>query len=675
MKIKKIELDNFRQFIGKHELLFSIDDNKSVTFIMAENMSGKTTIIEAFRFLFFGYTEGLGDEGPINLSLYQNANAGKEIEIKVVAEIEYKNTDYTILRKQLYKKSEKKLNQTVNMLKITYKDENGVTKSLGESNAKDFIREIMPENLFDYFFFEGEEIEKLGESLFAKNKKQNAFAEAIKNLLGFTYLYKLKDNLQKVVKKFNDDLEIAYANDEENKKLQEKINESINAKTKYEEEIKHNNDELEKLQEEKEKVSKILLENATTKEKQKERAQIKKEIDDIEIKIKQTKQRLFSNFSKNGWYLFASKLKDKAIETLESEGQIDKGIPGLDASCVKYIIEHHKCICGAEVVEGTSAYNRLKELENFIPPISVGTQIREFKEKIENTSKSSTLVYDAVKTGKSELNDLISNYEKKEKQIEELDKVLSNSKDMSKYVEEQQKIENDIIKLSSAISVAKEKINEYENIISENEKAKKGVKTNERANFIEKCLYYNKRSYNVVEEHIEKHEKEMKEDLENKINKKKKKVFNVGYNIELLDDLTLEMHLKNENITNVAKMSGAQDTIIAFAFIGAVIELSKKKIVELKKKKDSKEKQLQNNSADFDDNAEPYPLVLDAPSSNFDIKRIKEFCNFIPSLAEQTIILIKDTDGNYVESELKNKIGKRYKLNKISDWETNIVEE
>ena len=673
MKIKKLELENFRQFIGKHELIFSIDDIKSVTFIMAENTSGKTTIIEAFNFLFFGNTN-LGEEGIINIKLAKDTPVGKDIEIKVSAEIEYKQTDYTILRKQTYKKAEKKINQITNILKITYKDENGVTKSLGESNARDFIREIMPENLFNYFFFEGEEIEKLGESLFAKNKKQNAFAEAIKNLLGFTYLYRMKDDLQKTVKKFNDDLEKAYASDEENKKLQEEINKNIDEKTKFENEIKKKNEELETLQEEKEEVSKILLENATTKEKQKERAEIKKEVDNIEKRIKQTKHKLFSSFSKNGWYLFSSKLKDRAIETLKSEGQIDKGIPGLDASCIKYIIEHHRCICGAEIVERTNAYNKLKELENFIPPISIGTQIREFKEKIENTNKSSNLVYDNVKNGRSELIELINDYEKKEKQIEELDKVLSDSKDMSEYVEEQRQIENDIIKLNSDISVARERIIVCENIINEKEKAKKGGKTNERAKFIEKCLYYNKRSYNAVEAHIEKHEKEMKDDLESKINEVFKTVFNVGYNIELLDDLTLEMHLDNENIASAAKMSGAQDTIIAFAFIGAVIELSKKKIVENKKKKDSMGKQNQNSEAEFDDNSEPYPLVLDAPSSNLDIKRIKDFCNFIPSLAEQTIILIKDTDGKYVENELKNKIGKRYKLNKMSDWETNIEE-
>ena len=40
--------------------------------------------------------------------------------------------------------------------------------------------------------------------------------------------------------------------------------------------------------------------------------------------------------------------------------------------------------------------------------------------------------------------------------------------------------------------------------------------------------------------------------------------------------------------------------------------------------------------------SEPYPLVMDAPLSAFDKRRIKAVCESLPKTAEQVIIFIKD---------------------------------
>jgi DNA sulfur modification protein DndD len=47
MKIKKIELQNFRQFYGEQSLLLSTNVTKNVTLVHAENTVGKTTLLNA----------------------------------------------------------------------------------------------------------------------------------------------------------------------------------------------------------------------------------------------------------------------------------------------------------------------------------------------------------------------------------------------------------------------------------------------------------------------------------------------------------------------------------------------------------------------------------------------------------------------------------------------------
>lgn len=55
--------------------------------------------------------------------------------------------------------------------------------------------------------------------------------------------------------------------------------------------------------------------------------------------------------------------------------------------------------------------------------------------------------------------------------------------------------------------------------------------------------------------------------------------------------------------------------------------------------------------------SEPYPLVMDAPLSAFDKKRIQTVSEVLPEVAEQVIIFIKDTDGDLADTYLGSKVG------------------
>ena len=66
---------------------------------------------------------------------------------------------------------------------------------------------------------------------------------------------------------------------------------------------------------------------------------------------------------------------------------------------------------------------------------------------------------------------------------------------------------------------------------------------------------------------------------------------------------------------------------------------------------------------------------MDAPFSSFDNVRIKEICETLPNLAEELIILIKDLDGNLANQYLSSRIGKRYVIKKLDDFESVIEEQ
>ena len=85
----------------------------------------------------------------------------------------------------------------------------------------------------------------------------------------------------------------------------------------------------------------------------------------------------------------------------------------------------------------------------------------------------------------------------------------------------------------------------------------------------------------------------------------------------------------------------------------------------------------ENRNASDDDakllSSEPYPLVMDAPLSAFDKRRIQSVCESLPNTAEQVIIFIKDTDGELAEQFMGDKIGGRYSFDKKNEFETRLV--
>ena len=73
--------------------------------------------------------------------------------------------------------------------------------------------------------------------------------------------------------------------------------------------------------------------------------------------------------------------------------------------------------------------------------------------------------------------------------------------------------------------------------------------------------------------------------------------------------------------------STAQSISVIFAFITGIIKMARDN----------------RNATNEDDkllSSEPYPLVMDAPLSAFDKRRIKTVCTALPEVAEQVVMIV-----------------------------------
>ena len=134
-----------------------------------------------------------------------------------------------------------------------------------------------------------------------------------------------------------------------------------------------------------------------------------------------------------------------------------------------------------------------------------------------------------------------------------------------------------------------------------------------------------------------------------------KSIYDGGLSLTIDDHYNISVRVTDYD--GGVETSTAQSISVIFAFISAIIKMAR-------------ENQQENGDEAY---SEPYPLVMDAPLSAFDKRRIKAICSAIPETAEQVIIFIKDTDGELAEEHLGAKVMTRHYFEKIDEFHTRLI--
>ena len=176
MIIKSLELNNFRQFVGKQTINFSTDTNKKITLVIAESGVGKTTLIQSFQWIFYGQCKY---KTPLNDSIKAELRPYQETKVSCSLKLLHKDKEYTITREQKMTKINVQIQTDSSYITIDEKDSSGITNQYKGREADKIIRELMHQDLFPYFFLEGESLTKVGEQMSrGKSGANNEFVKA-----------------------------------------------------------------------------------------------------------------------------------------------------------------------------------------------------------------------------------------------------------------------------------------------------------------------------------------------------------------------------------------------------------------------------------------------------------------------------------------------------------------
>ena len=457
MLLKRLSLTNFRPFKGEHEIEFSIDKDKNVTLVMAENGAGKTTLAQAFQWALYGKTDGFKNKSVLNSVVEKEMLTGSEANVIAKLELEHNDIDYTIIRKQVYKKDINGFVKSDNPeLEIFTKKDDGQTAIVNSLKNLSTIASILPDSLSKYFFFDGERIEKMAGEV--NSGKSEEFKTAVQNILGLTALTKAIEHLNpnqksSVIGRYNAQMDAA--GDQQTRELRDTIYTSTDKIEQNNARIDKIEDEIAYYQAEIEKAKAEILQYADVEKLQQELNKLNSDL----ASEKQVKNsgisNLMSNFTKQTYNYMSRKLIQDALLELKNTDKIDKGIPSVRAETIKFLMERKKCLCGNDLSDPTSeAVVNLTELLKYIPPQSLGTAISQFQEHSSNSIKTSENYYKNMESNISYIRTSGNKIAETEHQIGEIDKNIlkSNNTKVTDLKNRQITMEKDLKDLTNELS-------------------------------------------------------------------------------------------------------------------------------------------------------------------------------------------------------------------------------
>lgn len=352
-------------------------------------------------------------------------------------------------------------------------------------------------------------------------------------------------------------------------------------------------------------------------------------------------------------------LVERALKVLSESDFSGKDIPEMHAKTIKYLIKRGTCICGTHLSEGSIPYNKVMELLDYLPPQSIGVTVGQFiKDSRSQYGKEITLYNDVA----NQLA-LIRQQDETIAGIENDISLISEKLDGDDVREQVKKLNAQIQACERNISdrTAEQKRLLNRQGAAEKEKSLKETSRSELSLLdvnnrrIELYKAYATRIYTELFSEYKTREKSIRDKLEASINEIFKSIYDGGLSLSIDEKYNISVYVTD--FDGGVETSTAQSISVIFAFISAIIKMAR-------------DNQIENGDESY---SEPYPLVMDAPLSAFDKRRIKAICSAIPETAEQVIIFIKDTDGELAEEHLGTKVKTRHYFEKLDEFNTRLI--
>ncbi|MCC3430550.1 MAG: AAA family ATPase [Microcoleus sp. PH2017_29_MFU_D_A] len=645
MKLMSIVLCNFRQFYGQTPEIKLAWGEQNITVIHGNNGAGKTALMNGFTWVLyekFSAAFAVGEQ-LVNKRALAEAKSGKKVDCWVEIIFEHDTSRYKVRRACRVYKGENNVEHGKNELFLQISKDDGRWMPSAQ-HPDDIIGRILPESLHQYFFFDGERIEQI-----VRHDKKEEIAEATKELLGVEVLSRSIRHLGEAKKSLENDLKTIGGSEikkllKEKQKLQEEKDKLLQKQVEVEKELT-NQGELKKV------VNASLLELSGSAELQK----LRNELEMQQTLLKQQNathlDAIKREISVRGYTIFMSDVAaefETLIADLREKGEL---LSGIQRPFLEQLLVQQRCICGAQLVEGSEACKNVTGWMNKAGAGDVEETTIRISDRINEIDRQIADFWDEIDRQQSNISRGRSELSRVESQLDDIHTKLKNfpDGDVSRLQKRLDEIEAKIGDLHRETGSNQQQIESLTaQIVALDKQIDKQQLNEEKQVLAQRRIAASQDAIDRLTEVRSRLEKQFCSHLEKRVQDIFSQISFTPYIPKLSDKYELTLVENTSGKESLVAASTGENQILSLSFIGGIIE--------------GVREWSQKNTLMGPDSS-TFPIVMDSPFGSLDEIYRKQIANKLPKLANQLIVLVTKTQWRgEVAQEMESAIGKEYVL-------------
>lgn len=632
MKIERVILTDFRQYIGEQRVEFAQDAERNVTVFHGVNGAGKTSFFTAINWCLYG--EGAENIGQIiSKEAVLRAHEGEEVISKVVVTFFHEEYRYMASR-QL--KGIKQADGSVKEQRdvefvLTRISPDGRSRRI--DNPVGTMNAILPVNVRTYFFFDGEKIEN-----FARPESADEVRFSVYQVLSLEVLSRAQDHLAKVARDLRSELR-GLASGE----LKDLLAQDEEARQRKETLLNQQKDLKEELA-----ATQRNIEGINQKLRQLEAVQEQQKQYDLYTEQMQQRQQEFQtltadirDLASQGYVGLIGEALAKAQEILNEKRQRGEIPSNIRQQFLQDLLDRKVCICGRSFAEHDEAHSHLIRLIGGILPTALENEVLTTSGNLVSLMERTTQVQTNISTAmdkKVRLEDTMNHLHAKRDDVERQMKD-SQQGEVSKLTQQRENYVIDIeTKQTEQARVEVQLENVKKDIEELDRRIAKARKAEHREQMLSRKIELAQQSsdaigqvYETFAEHKRKQIEEQTRQIFHKLAWKGEHFSDVRltgeYQLEVVDRYGLPAR---------PELSAGERQVLSLSFITGMARVAEREA----------------------------PLVMDTPFGRLSSAHRESITANMPKLASQLVLFVTDEElhGQALEN-LRPHIGAEYTLN------------
>ena len=349
MILRRLVVQNFRQFKGRSTIDFALPSDHSVTVLLGENGSGKTTLLNAILWCLYGRIELENPDDILSYSAVAEAEVGSEIPLDVTLTFTHDDVRYLASRRATFLKMDggNVVQQSAPELRLDQVPLSGEQTEVPD--PKRAIERLLPNNLSRFFFFRGEDME-----LLALQASATKLKSGVEQFFDFTLLDRAVDHLGRVIKEYEEDIDDVAVG--EVKDLTERIQVLVQDEREISDKIDQIIENIKSARRQRDEIDKRLEEIELTRPFLERKQVLDERIAMLEVERDERIASVKASISRDAFLFPLSDVLDVAEQL--ATGAVQRGeLPArIKPAFVDDRLQLGECICGREMNESMRAH-------------------------------------------------------------------------------------------------------------------------------------------------------------------------------------------------------------------------------------------------------------------------------------------------------------------------------